>query len=50
MNTPTPVTLASEAKKATAWLGSNWYAWGIGAGSGAVIVKVAHLFGLLKFI
>jgi hypothetical protein len=58
MSTP-PSNLGSEIKsaaaadvtKAKAWFSAgNLYPWSIGVASGAVVIKVAHLFGLLKII
>lgn len=43
-------TAAADVAKAQAWLGSNWYAFAIGAGSAAAVTKLAHLVGLLKFL
>jgi hypothetical protein len=43
-------TASADATKAQAWLGNNWYPFGIGVGAAAAVVKVAHIFGLLKFL
>jgi hypothetical protein len=57
MNTPSSnvgsqikAAAAADATKAQAWLGNNWYPFGIGVASSALLIKVAHLVGFLKFL